>query len=147
MPPKWIGGLFHSRSPASSTSASNSEDQLNRITASPVDDARQRQIDKARTEWSTGKPITPSGFCPEEEHNRLSAAVDRACKSGSIQACSPTDLEPALRAKAFAFKQCAIARAEREDQCYKGGGGGHRMQIQQMWSRFDKCQTFLGLMP
>jgi Novel toxin 16 len=143
---RWIGSLFHSSSPAPSDTAPKSADELNRVTAPPVDDAREQQLAKARNELSTGQSLTPPGFCHEEEHSRLTAAVERACKSGNIQACSPLELEPVLRTKALAFRACAIARARREDQCYKGGDLGHRTQIQQMWQGLNRCQTFLGMM-
>jgi Novel toxin 16 len=143
---RWIGNLFHSTSPAPSDTPSKSVDALNRVTAPPVDDAREQQLAKARNQSTMGQPLTPPGFCYEEEHSRLTAAVQRACKSGHIQACSPLDLEFVLRTKALAFRACAIARTRREDQCYKGGDLGHRMQIQQMWQGFNRCQTFLQMM-
>jgi Novel toxin 16 len=140
----WMGGLFHS-SPASSEDPSKSGYELNQAQAGAVDPARVQQLAKARQQWSTGQKITPPGFCHDEEYNRLNAAVDRACNSA--QACSPVDSPQTLHAKAFAFKQCALARSEREEQCFKGGDGGHREQIRNFWRGHDTCQTFLGLTP
>ena len=141
----WMGGLFHSRPPASSDDPSKSAHELNQAQAQAADPARAQQLAKARQQLSTGQKITPRGFCHDEEYNRLNVAVDRACNG--VQACSPLDSTQMLPAKAFAFKQCALARSEREDQCFKGGDGGHREQIRNFWRGHDICQTFLGLTP
>jgi hypothetical protein len=141
----WMEGLFHSSPPAWSDDLSKSGHALSQAQARAVDPARAQQLAKARQQWSTAQKITPPGFCHDEEYNRLNAAVDRACNSA--QACSPLDSPQMLHAKAFAFKQCALARSEREDQCFKGGDGGHREQIRNFWRGHDTCQTLLGLTP
>src|SRR5262249_13251396 len=106
----WLGGLFHSSPhPASTDDPSQSGHELNQAQERAVDPPRAEQLVKARQQWSTGQKITPPEFCHDEEYNRLNAAVDRACNSA--QACSPLDSPQMLRAKAFALKQCALARS------------------------------------
>jgi len=131
--------------PASSDGPSKSGHELNQAQAQAVDPGRAQQLAKARPQWTTGQKITPPGFCHDEEYSRLNAAVHRACNS--VQACSPLDSPQMLHAKAFAFKQCALARSEREDLCFKGGDGEHREQIRNFRRGHDTCQTFLGLTP
>jgi hypothetical protein len=106
--------------------------------------ARDRDLELARQQEATGEAISPPGYCPDERHSFLTALVEKACKSG-LAACLPADNPVELKLKAGLFKTCALARMKREDECFRGGDRGHRMQIEQMWQAHDRCQTLAGL--
>lgn len=106
---------------------------------------RKAELALARGQAAIGAPLSPPGYCPENKHSELSAVVNKLCKSTALIRCVRTDSPVELRAKAFAFSQCAKIRAKREDLCYRGGDAGHRQQIQQMWQAHDRCYAFAGL--
>jgi hypothetical protein len=115
------------------------------VAAKKLNRDRSADIAAARDNEASGQPLAPPGFCPDETHSWLTAAVNNLCKDGNLNRCVEADTKLSLRAKAIAFSACAKARAKREEMCYRGGDPGHRRQIQQMWQAHDRCQTLAGL--
>lgn len=106
---------------------------------------RQADLAIARRQMAMGDPLSPPGYCPENQHSRLSALVDTLCKKAELIRCMQTDSSIQLKAKAFAFSECAKIRTKREDLCFRGGDAGHRQQIKQMWQAHDRCYSFAGM--
>jgi hypothetical protein len=91
-----------------------------------------------------GEGISPPGDCKPEYHDEMSRLVDNYCKSGETsKACSITDNISQLDGKIRQAKLCLVSRIKREQECFRGGNGGHREAIENTQKKVANCYAIL----
>lgn len=111
-------------------------------TSIPLIAADSSILPKKRT--GPGEGMTPPGDCEPEYHDEMSRRVDEYCKTGETsKACSMSDNISQLDGKIRQAKLCMVTRIKREQECFKGGNGGHREAIENTQNKIAKCYTML----
>jgi hypothetical protein len=91
-----------------------------------------------------GEGIIPPGDCKPEYHDEMSRRVDDYCKTGEeSKACSMADNISQLDGKLRQAKLCFVTRIKREQECFRGGNGGHREAIENTQKKVANCYAIL----
>jgi Novel toxin 16 len=87
--------------------------------------------------------LAPPGDCTKELHRAMQDRVDAVCK-GEPMRCLMTQTCDQLRLNWYRMQDCARARFDINQRCFRGGDQGHIDQLQAIINGKEKCERFLA---
>ncbi len=87
--------------------------------------------------------LRPPGDCTAELHRAMQDRVNAACK-GEPMACSPSQSCDQLRLNWYKMQECAHARYDINQRCFRGGDARHIGALQDILNGKAKCERYLA---